>query len=74
MAVLDEMVVVAPNATTADITIDDVKAAIARQFWAYYYARQNDVLIRRKIVFWQVAIYLRDLYPLFVTLFGDPDR
>jgi hypothetical protein len=73
MAVLDEMVVVAPDVTTTNITIDDIKAAIARQFWAYFYAHQNDKLISRKVVFWSVTIYLRDLYPLFVHLFGNPD-
>ena len=57
MAVLDEMVVVAPDATTAEVTIDDVKSAIARQFWGWYYARGNDVvLVRRRLLVWSVVI------------------
>ena len=71
MAVLNDMTVVAPEALPE--TIGAIKREIARQFWLYYYARQDDVLIRRKVLFWSVAIYLRDLYPLFVTLFGSPD-
>jgi hypothetical protein len=74
MAVLDEMVVVAPDKTTAEVTIDDVKAAIARQLWAWYYARGNDVIVRRKVLLWTVVIRISDLYPVFVTLFGEPDR
>jgi hypothetical protein len=70
MPMIDDAVV--PATETA--TVDDVKSAIARHAWLWFYSHANDVLIRRKIVFWQVAIYLRDLYPLFVTLFGDPDR
>jgi hypothetical protein len=73
MAVLDEMVVVAPNATTADITIDDVKAAIARQLWGWFYAHANDVLISQRVLLWKVNIRVRDLEILFVTLLGKPD-
>ena len=73
MAVLDEMVIVAPDTTTAEVTIDDIKRAIARQFWGWYYTHQNDVIVSRKVLFWKATIYVRDLYPLFVHLFGDPD-
>ncbi len=72
MAVLDEMIVTAPDRTTADLTIDDIKQSIARQFWGWYAENSEDVLVRRKVFLWSVSIRVRDLRPLFVTLFGDP--
>lgn len=73
MAVIDDVVVVAPDQTTTDVTVDDVKGAIARQFWGWFYAHQDDVIISRKVVFWKVTIHVRDLLPLFEMLFGNPD-
>lgn len=73
MAVLQDMIVVAPDTTTADITIDDIKGSIARQFWAWYYLNQEHVIIKRRILWVGVTVRVRDLYPVFEMLFGHPD-
>lgn len=72
MAMLDEAIVSVPVGA-ADISIDDVKSAIARQAWGWYYANSGLVVLKRKIVFWTVTIRISDLYPVFVMLFGEPD-
>lgn len=73
MAMLDEAMVSVPMGAQ-DISIDDIKAAIARQAWGWYYANQDDVIFSRRILgFWPVTIRVRDLHPLFIRLFGDPE-
>lgn len=68
MAMLDEAIVSVPMGAE-DIGIDDVKSAIARQAWGWYAQHKDDVV--KKIWFWTIRI--RDLYPLFVRLFGEPN-
>jgi hypothetical protein len=39
-------------------------------FWQWYHDHADDMIIKRKILFLRVTIRVRDLYPLFVQLFG----
>lgn len=39
-------------------------------FWGWYLRHQDDIIIRRKILFLAIKIRVRDLHPLFVQLFG----
>lgn len=73
MAMLDEAIISVPMGAQ-DISIDDIKAAIARQAWGWFYTHQEDVVFDRKVLFWTVKVRIRDLYPVFVRLFGDPDE
>lgn len=43
---------------------------IAPFFWQWYHDHADDMIIKRKIVIFSVTIRVRDLYPLFVQLFG----
>lgn len=72
MAMIDEAVVSVPGAAPEDgVTVDDIKEAISRQAWGWYYVHQAEEIISRKVLFWRVTIYVRDLRPLFVKLFGE---
>lgn len=39
-------------------------------FWGWYHRHARDTIIRRKILVFRVTILVKDLYPLFVQLFG----
>lgn len=72
MAMIDEAVLVLPDVSPEEISIDGVRAALAQYAWQWWYAHQEDVLVRRKILWITVAIRVRDLHGLFIKLFGDP--
>jgi hypothetical protein len=73
MAVLDDIVIVAPELSPAEMTADDIKDSIKRQMWAYLYAHQDVILLSRKVLFWNVNLRVRDLFPFFERLFGEPE-
>lgn len=72
MAVLDDMVVTAPNVAPEDLNVADIKLSIARQLWDWYDEQESTVLLSRKFLFLSVHIRVRDLRPLFVHLIGEP--
>lgn len=39
-------------------------------FWGWFLRHSDDVIIKRKILFFSVTIRVRDLHALFVQLFG----
>lgn len=39
-------------------------------FWGWFHDHSEDMILKRKIFFFSVTIRVRDLYPLFVQLFG----
>lgn len=39
-------------------------------FWGWYLRHTDDVIVKRKILFFSVTIRVRDLHALFVQLFG----
>lgn len=44
-------------------------------FWMWYHDHANDTIIKRKILIISVNIRVRDLYSLFVQLFGpEPEH
>jgi hypothetical protein len=72
MAMIDDAIVSVPGATPEDgVTIDDIKQAIARQAWGWFYVHQGDVVFSHKVFFWTINVHVRDLRPLFVKLFGE---
>jgi len=63
---------------TADLTrefpgidLHKIRAILAVFFWQWYIDHQRDVLVKRKLVFFSVTLKVRDLFPLFVLLFGN---
>lgn len=40
-------------------------------FWEWYHNHRDTVLLKRKVFLFSVTIRVRDLYELFVQLFGD---
>lgn len=48
---------------------------LAPFFWQWYHDHANDMILKRKLIVFQVTIRVRDLYPLFVQLFGpEPEH
>ena len=76
MAMIDEAIVAVPL-EPSDISVDSIRAAIARQAWAWYYAHPDTVIFqfrpKKLLGLVSFTIRVRDCYVLFVMLFGDPD-
>lgn len=63
--------------------LDDLKAINAKTpsgvdirllnpfFWNWYHLHLDDTIVKRKIVFFTLTVKVRDLRPLFVSLFGE---
>jgi len=48
---------------------------IAPFFWQWYHDHAGDMILKRKILVLRITIRVRDLYPLFVQLFGpEPEN
>lgn len=47
-----------------------IKDAIARFFWEWFREHEDDVLIKKTIIFFSISIKVRDLRFLFEMLFG----
>jgi len=43
---------------------------IAPFFWQWYHDHANDMIVKKKILVLRITIRVRDLYFLFVQLFG----
>lgn len=71
MPVLDDIDVTSDNPVDKT-TVDIVKSSIASQLWAWAYEHQDHVIISRKLLLWTVKIRVRDLFPLFELLLGEP--
>lgn len=39
-------------------------------FWGWYRRHLDDMIVKRKVLIFSITIRVRDLYPLFVQLFG----
>ncbi len=46
------------------------RAALSAVFWEWYRTHSEDVIVKRKVIFFTVTIRVRDLHPLFESLFG----
>jgi hypothetical protein len=46
------------------------RAALAAVFWEWFRSHADDVIVKRKVIFFTVTIHVRDLTPLFEALFG----
>jgi hypothetical protein len=55
-------------------TEDAVKRAVARAAWQWYEDHKDDEIISRKLWFFTVRLYVRDLTMVFTQLFGAPQR
>lgn len=54
------------------ISGDIAKQIISKEFWEWYEQNKGKVVLRKKIFMFSVSITLEDLYPVFVTVFGEP--
>jgi hypothetical protein len=48
--------------------VDDVR----EKFWLWFAVHSDDIVIDRKVWLWRVRIRVRDLRPLFASIFGEP--
>lgn len=45
---------------------------LALFFWRWFQNNREDTLVKRRILIFSVTIKVKDLRPLFVSLFGEP--
>jgi len=48
-----------------------IRAVIAVFFWQWWVDHQRDTIIKKKLVFFTVTFKVRDLFPIFLVLFGN---
>lgn len=51
--------------------IAKLRAVFAVFFWQWWIDHQRDTIIKRKILFFSLTLKVRDLFPIFVALFGQ---
>lgn len=56
------------NAGAVDYVVDRLQ----REFWNWYVAHKNDVIVQKRILWAKLKLTVRDLRPLFVRVFGEP--
>lgn len=47
------------------------KAALSAVFWEWYRTHSEDIIVKRKVLFFSVTIRVKDLRALFEALFGS---
>jgi hypothetical protein len=63
------------DAVAAPELVDDVRAALSRAFWKMYAARKDEVVVAVKLPIIGIrikSVRWRDLYSVFVWIFGPP--
>ncbi len=55
----------------ADIDVTKIRAVLAVFFWQWWIDHQRDTIIKKHILFFNVTFKVRDLFPIFVALFGN---
>lgn len=68
MAQLDEW---QPDSFLPPAAVDAVREDLRGFFWRWYEEHRDDVLVRRRVLFWTLVIRVRDLEFLFEMLFGS---
>ena len=70
MAVIDQINVAVVSSVSNNP--DATRNVIAGQFWIWFDRHQEDRVTTVKIWLFHKTLYVRDLRPIFVMLFGDP--
>jgi hypothetical protein len=60
------------NKLPAGVDISLILSVLGQFFWKWYYNNRGDTIVKRKILIFNVTIKVKDLKPLFVSLFGTP--
>lgn len=60
------------NELPAGVNVSLILAILGKFFWKWYYVNHNDTIVKRKVLFFNVTIKVKDLKSLFVSLFGAP--
>lgn len=53
------------------IDVSKLREVLGVFFWQWFVTHQKDALVRRKILIFSVTILVRDMFPLWVLLFGN---
>lgn len=54
-----------------NIDVSKLRAVLGVYFWQWFIDHQRDTIIKRKFLFFSVTLKVRDLFPIFVALFGN---
>lgn len=50
------------------------KKMVVKEMWEYFNANANQVIFRKKVLFYTFDIKISDIRFLFVQLFGEPEK
>lgn len=58
--------------TQTNVDIKLLLPFVGAAFWGWLVPRWDDVILKKRIVFFSVTLRVRDCYGVFVKLFGPP--